>query len=158
MKIFHSLMAGMAFIILLSGCQAFQAGEEVPVRDNLVTFIAAIKSNAEGKIAIKLGVSNAGNRIPADDQFMGTWQLTNAQGDMRAEGIINALPEMVSNEYWLAGWSSELDPGTYQLLWGAPGYGYTTIEFDVITAEGDGVRVGDQRIFFTTADPPSTGN
>jgi hypothetical protein len=154
MKKFLLPLILMASLLLGSGCDARPSREEVPVRDRLITFIALIKDSEEGEIIIDLGLSNAGNPIPADDAFHGTWQLTADNGELRAAGEVNQRSEMASNESMLVSWAGKLEPGAYRLVWGAPGYGHTVIDFDVARANDNEVHVGNQQIFVTTADPP----
>jgi hypothetical protein len=144
----------MAFLLMGVACNASSSVEEIPIRDKLITFIATIKADADGQIGLDLGVSNAGNLVPADESFVGEWELSAAGDEPRAKGTVVGLPEMAAGEYMLVSWAGKLDPGTYRLLWGAPDYGHTVVDFEVLAGEGGQVRVGDQTVFFTTDDPP----
>jgi hypothetical protein len=37
---------------------------------------------------------------------------------------------------WPTSWRGEIAPGSYELIWGAPGYGYTEMTFDVVERDG----------------------
>ena len=60
----------------------------------------------------------------------------------------------LAGEEILVTWEGVLDPGEYELTWGAPMYGGLVRRFEVVSASG-GTRPGDyQEEFHTTEYPP----
>ena len=145
----------LSLLVGLASCAQGNQVEDVPVRDKLVTFIAFINVTADEQVALDLGVSNTGNAVPADEAFNGVWRLEDKDGNLRAAGVVHTLPYLPgSQEEMLIRWTGALAPGSYQLTWGAPGYGTTVVGFDVKEVDGH-LQIGDQEIFNTTSDPPA---
>lgn len=152
--LFQRLIA-LSLLVALASCAQGNQVEDVPIRDKLVTFIAFINVTADEQVALDLGVSDAGNAVPADEAFNGVWRLEHKDGNLRAAGVVHSLPRLSgSREEMLIRWTGALAPGSYQLTWGAPGSGTTVVGFDVKEVDGH-LQIGDQEIFSTTSDPPA---
>jgi hypothetical protein len=125
------------------------------IRDQLVTFIAFVNVSASEQVVLDLGVYNGGNDVPANEAFNGVWRLEHKEGTVRAAGIVHTLPRLPGGqEEMLIQWTGALAPGSYQLTWGAPGYGTTVVGFDVKEVDGH-LQIGDQEISNATSDPPA---
>lgn len=148
----RSLFSVLA-LLALAACASTPNQTEPPIRDELVNFIIQPGTAPEGNLAIDLGVYNGGDIVPANDDFNGVWRLAR-DGETRASGVVHQLQRLTSGETILMQWEGWVDPGSYELIWGAPGYGYTEANFEVLADESGGLRIGDMSIFETTADPP----
>ncbi len=72
-------------------------------------------------------------------------QLFDPNGDLLASVDLPQNPLMKSGEtYPLVTWRGDLEPGKYQLEWGAPGYGGTISTFEVVTLDSGLISIGDQ--------------
>ena len=139
----------------LAACTSRNQAPDVSIRDQLVTFVALIDTTADEQVALDLGVYNGGNVVPANEAFNGVWRLEHKEGTARAAGIVHTLPRLPGGqEEMLIQWTGALAPGSYQLTWGAPGYGTTVVGFDVKEVDGH-LQIGDQEISNATSDPPA---
>jgi len=149
---------GMALLmsLLFMGFVASCKEEEAPaVRARQVTFIAGLTVSEDQEVIIDLGIDNGSQPLPADETFNGRWEVTNAEGEPRAAADVHELDSVPGGaEQVIFTWSGRLEPGTHELVWGAPGYGGTIVEFEVIEEEEGRLRLGEQAIFHSTAYPP----
>lgn len=134
-------------LVFLSGC-----GNKVPVRELKLNFLALASMNESEEVRLEMGISAVGE-VEADPAFSGVWELRNDSGDLRASGQVAELSQQVGEEI-LVVWEGVLDPGHYELTWGAPMYGGVIRRFEVVSEGGD-IRLGDyQEEFHTTEFPP----
>lgn len=147
-----TLLMGLLFMGLLANCRE---GKAPPVRTAQVTFNAEITVNEDQEVVIDLGLHNGGEPLPADETFNGRWEITDAEGEPRAAADVHELDSVPGGEEQVIfTWSGRLEPGAHELVWGAPGYGGTIIEFEVVEEEEGRLRLGQQAIFHSTAYPP----
>ena len=144
-------------IAVLSGCQYGTWGTPTPpIRENLVQPIVQLDIDEQNKIVVELGFFNRGKPQAPEDDFKGVWELTTGDGELRARGETYELPPLPGRGQVLPlRWQAQLDPGNYRLVWGAPGYGATVIEFWVLERDGK-LFVHDQHVWQDTAYPPPT--
>lgn len=101
-----------------------------------LTFIAELSMINGRELLLDLSARNDGPVAAPDDDFEAVWQLRDAQDDLRAQGKAFDLPALDAGEH--AGfmlWQGIIEPGTYTLTWGAPGYGSTSLRFEVFETE-----------------------
>jgi hypothetical protein len=146
----------VAFLLLLllalAACQTAAPAPEATVRDLLLSFFAIVKEAPENEMQFEIGV-NGLTAVPADESFSGIWELRNAAGELRSAGEIFNLPAF-SGENVLATWQGELEPGWYELTWGAPAYGGVVKLFEVVEENGRFSLGMRQYEFITTNYPP----
>jgi predicted small lipoprotein YifL len=144
MKRHRSLLSALPLVLILSvllGCGTKGSLAPTPTPTDLVA-TPFTQIGVEGdKVMIELGL----NVVQPEDvdtrenPFLAHWELTNAQGEVLAQGSAEDVPsqsaDVAGNARYIDQWQGVLQPGTYQVMWGAPGYGYTHDEFDVVVAE-----------------------
>ncbi len=138
---------------LLVGCTRFSA--QTPQADQL-NFKVQLGINADGETVAQLGVDNAGTeKFPGDKTFNGEMELRDESGNQRASAQVLPLAPLAPGETeFPLEWTGKLAPGRYQLTWGAPAYGSTTVNFTIV--ERDGVlSIGEQTSVTSTPLPPS---
>jgi hypothetical protein len=142
----------VVLIMVLAGCQTAAPPQEPTQRELLFNFFAIVETTADDAVKIELGLSGV-TSVPGDEQFAGAWELRNENGALRAEGQVPRLAPF-AGEYIPITWQSELEPGQYELLWGAPNYG-GLVQLFVVEGDGHGgVRIGSQNEYVTTDYPP----
>lgn len=142
----------VVLIMVLAGCQTAVPPQEPTQRELLFNFFAIVRTTADDAVKIELGLSGV-TSVPGDEQFAGVWELRDENGALRAEGQVPRLAPF-AGEYILITWQSELAPGQYELLWGAPNYGGLVQLFGVEDDGRGGVRMGSQYEHITTDYPP----
>jgi len=123
--------------LLGAGCQTISDDQAFAL-----PFQPVMEVNGAQEFQVRLGVQNAGpNRFAGDETFHGQMALRYAEGD-RA-GSLAASAELIPLEaiapgetVWPLAWRARLDPGAYTLIWGAEGYGETTVEFWIVERDG----------------------
>lgn len=148
-------LLSVGLLLVLAGCEQEQA-ESIVVRDELVTFTTHLDVNDDEEVVVDLGVHSGSGPLAADETFGGRWELKSAAGQPRAAADVHEIDSVPGGtEKVIFTWSGELAPGKYEMTWGAPAYGGTMVEFEVVeTADGE-IRLGDhQDIHNTTAYPP----
>jgi hypothetical protein len=144
-----------ALIMVLVGCQtAVTPTPEPTQRELLFNFFAQVYTTPEAEVKIELGLAGV-TSVPGDEQFDGVWELRDESGALRASGQISRLAPF-AGEYVPVTWQSELEPGQYELLWGAPAYGGLVRLFTVEDDSQGGLRVGLQHHEYITTDFPPT--
>lgn len=147
-----TVLMSLLFMGLLASCREEEA---LPVLARQVTFIAGLTVNEDQEVVIDLGIHNGSQPLPADETFNGRWEITDAEGAPRAAADVHELDSVPGGaEQVIFTWSGRLEPGTHELVWGAPGYGGTIVEFEVIEGEEGRLGVGNQEIFHSTTYPP----
>lgn len=148
----NQLLPLLALLIFISGCQNSTSSADAPMRELILNFFAIVKNATGGEFQMEIGISGV-NVVPQDESFAGLWELRDEDGNLRASGEIPQLAQMVG-ENVLVSWKGELEPGQYELTWGAPNYGGLVKAFSVVN-EGGSLRLGDHlREHYTTAYPP----
>ncbi|MBN2556576.1 MAG: hypothetical protein JXA97_11600 [Anaerolineales bacterium] len=96
------------------------------------------------ELEIDFGLRKTG--VLPDEILEARWQLTNDDGELRAEATSYAIESATLTDdgqvLHLITWHGELEPGWYTLLWGVDGYGGTTVEFEVLAHDG-GLLLGE---------------
>ncbi len=142
----------LLIILFMSACSPAGTVEEIPERELTINFFALIKMSTENQVRMDIGVSSVSGPYE-DPAFSGLWELRDEGGDLRASGLIESLP-LVSGEEILISWEGVLEPGEYELTWGAPAYGGLVNQFEVVEENGV-IKLGShQNIHKTTAYPP----
>ena len=123
----------MIAVLALVGCNVSLKREAAQLE-----FQAPMNVNSSEEFHASLEVHNNGTKtFPGDESFNGVMELRNETGELRARMEIVQLHALAPGESAFAtAWRSKLLPGTYQLMWGAPGHGYTTVNFSVIELNG----------------------
>jgi hypothetical protein len=114
--------------------------------DRLV-FQPEIFDDLTGEFVFSLKVRNDGDGVaPARPNANALMELRDEHGMLRASVYVTSLiaiePGVTLDP---AVWRGQLDPGFYQLYWGAPGLGHTQIHFVVDEVNGR-PQLGDMRI------------
>ncbi|MGC9467097.1 MAG: hypothetical protein ACP5HS_00765 [Anaerolineae bacterium] len=125
-------------IFALVGCGVLPDSAPEAPSPELLTPIAEVRGGIEGTFTIRMGIANNSSReIRESEDFEGRWQLLDASGAVRAAGHVYHLGSLGPEEsrYPLA-WESELEPGSYTLLWGAPSIGSVVVEFEAEVSNG----------------------
>jgi hypothetical protein len=108
----------------------------------VVTFFSDANVSGDSQVAIRLAIDVIDpSRLDAPDKpFRAYWRLIEPNGSVRFHGFVDDLSQGQrlegSNARVLASWHCALEPGHYQVSWGAPGYGSTLDTFDVIVKDG----------------------
>jgi hypothetical protein len=142
----------LALVMVLGACRSQSPTEEVPVRQLLLNFFAIVKAAPEEMVQMEIGVSGV-TELPDDPAFAGLWELRDAAGNRRAAGEIAELPRL-AGEQVLVTWQGQLDPGRYELTWGAPEYGGLVKVFEIVEVDGHLQLGNHQDEYITTAYPP----
>jgi hypothetical protein len=133
-------------LVLLALTVAACAPVLVTQSDRLV-FQPEIYDDLTGEFVFSLKVRNDGDGVsPARPNANALMELHNEHGMLRASMHVTSLiaiePGVILDP---AAWRGRLDPGSYQLYWGAPGLGHTQIHFVVDEVEGR-PQLGNMRI------------
>ncbi len=136
----------IGLLVLLALTVAACAPVLVTKLDRLV-FQPEIYDDVTGEFVISLKVRNDGDgRAPARPNANALMELRDEHGLLRASAHVTSLiaidPGVILDP---AAWRGRLDPGFYQLYWGAPGLGHTQMYFVVDEVDGR-PQVGDMRI------------
>lgn len=149
-------LLSVGLLLVPAGCEEEQA-ESTVVGDELVTFTAHLAVNDDEEVVVDLGLHSGSGPLAADETFNGRWELKSAEGEPRAAADVHEIDRVPGGtEEVIFSWRGKLTPGEYEMTWGAPAYGSTLVEFEVVeTADGE-LRLGDhQDIYNTTAYPPA---
>ncbi len=143
----------LVFLLALAVACSEQPVESdtTPSRSEL-QFTVQLAETPEGELAVDLGLVNLGAPIPATDAFNGYWQLV-SQGEVRASGTVFQLQRLTKGETPLIHWEGEVEPGSYELIWGASGFGHTRVRFEMLPGAAGNPVIGEQRMIMTSADP-----
>ena len=155
-----------ALVVLCSGAliadSAVQnrAAQATPTPAPLVaTFFTQIDNVGRSDVVLEMGITvvDPANLDTADNPFRAYWRLVEPDGQVRYHGFVDRVSYTTrvggSNARYLDRWQGSLGPGTYELVWGAPGYGSTLDRFEVVYEDGR-VQVRDVESFMTPRFPP----
>lgn len=117
-----------------------------------LNFSALVSETPSGEYKIEFGVSSA-KPVCAEDSISGQWELREADGDLRAKGKLLLVPE-TNDEDVLITWQGVLDPGSYELTWGAPDYGGLIKVFEVCQTENGTILKGAPAEYYSNNYPP----
>lgn len=111
--------------------------DEPPGTGGLV-FEPEVRTDESGEFVITLNVRNDGaERTEARGDANARMELRDERGGFRASTSVAALPAMEPGEAVESGlWRGPLEPGAYELEWGAPGLGGSVTEFRVLERAG----------------------
>jgi hypothetical protein len=111
--------------------------EEPPGTGGLV-FEPEVRTDESGEFVITLKVRNDGaERTEARGDANARMELRDERGGMRASTSVAGLPAMEPGEAVEPGqWRGPLEPGAYELEWGAPGLGGSVTAFRVLERAG----------------------
>ena len=129
-KVRWGLMLGLLF--LLTGCTAVE-GSGTPL-----AFEPHLRVSPEGKAEVVLGIHNiSGTGMPAQANFDGGFRIERVQdGQSMVEIPFSSVDRLgPGQEAFPLGWEGELEPGEYHLIWGAPHFGATEMQFTVREGE-----------------------
>jgi hypothetical protein len=136
----HLLLGMFAVLCLGAGFSSRSPvdGRQVTFPDPTITDPIVAVTESERGVRIEMGVANRSQeRLEEQEPFAGHWQLLNREGEVRAEGYMNALgllePAEVRSPLH---WEGELSGGSYWLLWGAPSIGATVTRFEIVVDDG----------------------
>lgn len=151
-----SVFALVILLLLVTGCG--RAGEETP--EPLLTFAASLQAGEEETFHISLEAHNQREEpFPGNNAFNGVMVLNNAAGEMRARAEIATLPLIEPGEsVFPVVWSGLLRPGSYQLIWGANGYGHTVVSFSIVEQNSGPYIDEEVHTQQLAEDPPVTPN
>ena len=127
----------MVGVLVVGGCAPPSPAQQEPE----LAFRVAMEVNSEEVFQVRLGVENTGRaRFEGDSSFNGTMEVRHEPGgDLRASAHVVPLRAVELGEtVWPLNWRGDLLAGTYELTWGADGYGSTKEEF--VIEEKDGRR------------------
>ena len=124
-------VCGLAVVILIILSSCTPSPESISPR---LTFRAPMQAGSGEELQVTLEVHNEGDaRFPGDDAFDGVMQVRAANGVLRARiDIVSLGPIDPGESASLAAWRGKLEPGSYRLTWGAPGNGYTMVDFSIV--------------------------
>lgn len=160
MKLHRILLTALIMLgsSVLTGCDARNAFAPTPTPVDLVAtpFTQVDVQGDQVIIELGLNVVQPGEVDTPENPLLAHWELAVAQGEVLAEGEVDEVPpqssDTVGNARYVAQWRGVLQPGTYQVTWGAPKYGYTFDEFDVVIEE-DRVTIEDFKSTLTPHHP-----
>lgn len=132
----RALWAAMLLLmILLLSCRPLSRAHGEPQ----LAFEVALEVNSAQLFHVSLGVRNVGpTAFQGDDSFKGTMDLRRLpSGELRASAHVLPLRPLKPGETaWPTGWRGQLEAGTYELIWGADGYGATSERFSIVEQDG----------------------
>lgn len=124
-----------ATLTALAACSPLPGAQEEP----LIQFQVAMGVNADQEFHVRLGVHNAGGRtFKGNSSFNAKMDLRRMpSGDLRASAHVVPMPPLEPGETaWPMDWRGQLEAGTYELTWGAEGYGRTVETFTIVEEDG----------------------
>jgi hypothetical protein len=88
----------------------------------------------EGDAKVTLGVHNISVApLPPQESFGAEMRIRNEEGAVLARVEAPSLERLgPGQQAFPVGWEGALSPGSYQLTWGASGFGYTQVRFSVV--------------------------
>lgn len=135
MKIRIVYLAMVTALIALTGCRLLSQAQQEPQLE----FEVAMQVNSDQAFHISLGVHNAGaGTFEGDNSFNGEMEIRRMpSGELRASAQIVPLRSLAPDETaWPLDWHGKLEAGTYELTWGAKGYGSTREKFAIVEKNG----------------------
>jgi len=151
------LSSVVCLLLALAGCVLFRrrAIQPTPGLAGLRFVIRADVDRGE-RVVVDLGAANEGSTlIPANSRWVGYWSIAGPTGEVTVQGRVSSLPAVAAGEPFtrLHQWVGTLEPGSYKITWGAPGYGSTLVYVDVQETE-QGLRISSQTVYRGVAYPP----
>jgi hypothetical protein len=131
-------------LVALVGCGPLSQAQQEPQLE----FEVAMQVNSDQEFHISLGIHNAGaGTFGGDNSFNGEMEIRRLPSDeLRASAQIVPLRSLAPDEIaWPLDWHGQLEAGSYELTWGAEGYGSTTETFAIVERDG--------RLYFEGAHP-----
>ncbi len=122
----------LVLLILLTGCAAVE-GSGTPL-----AFEPHLRVSPEGEAEVALRIHNlSGTGMPAQSNFNGGFRIERMQdGESIAEIPLPTIDRLgPGQEAFPLDWEGELEPGEYHLIWGAPHFGATELQFTVREGE-----------------------
>lgn len=122
-------------LIALAGCGPLSQAQQEP----RLEFEVAMQVNSDQEFHISLGIHNAGaGTFGGDNSFNGEMEIRRMPSDeLRASAQIVPLRSLAPDETaWPLDWHGQLEAGTYELTWGAEGYGSTVETFAIVERNG----------------------
>lgn len=120
---------------LLAACGPLSLAQGEPE----LQFDIAMEVNSEQEFHVSLGVHNAGRgTFDGDNSFNAEMEVRGIpSGDLRASAHVVPMQALEPGETaWPMDWHGRLQAGTYELTWGAPGYGQTSETFTIVEEDG----------------------
>ncbi|MDO9087626.1 MAG: hypothetical protein Q7U53_15565 [Anaerolineaceae bacterium] len=137
------LVLFFVLLLMLSACTE----KTITPSEPKIDFFPQILSTENNEVVIILQMVSSDQEVPADPNFNAIMKLSESNGDLRAEAVLNENPAMTPGTiYEPIHWSGLLEPGVYQLEWSAPGYGGTINTFEVVPLDSGKISIGDQKI------------
>lgn len=126
------VLLGLA--LLLAGCRLISptANPDPKAMAPVIQFSIEVGLGTDGDTRLGLTVENTGSRrFPGDEEFNGMMEIREFNLDMvRGGAEFKQLPALEPGEkQTVLEWQGNLDPGTYQVTWGAPGYEGSLVQF-----------------------------
>jgi hypothetical protein len=139
-----TLMIPLCFLLLLlSSCTE---KTDTP-SDPEINFFPQINTTEDNEVEIVLQLVSPDQEVPADPNFNAIMELSESDGNLRAEAVLNENPAMTPETiYEPIRWRGVLEPGVYQLEWSAPEYGGTISTFEVVILDSGNISIGNQKI------------
>ena len=143
------LIGTLALLLVAGACRTPVA----PDPDATVTFFTRITPLAEdNEVEIALGI-RVDEGVPADDDWNAQFTLQTIDGVERGGGHVVPLSGQ-PGEQVLITWRGVLEPDTYLLTWGAPGYGGVARRFELV-AQNDRLELGETVETHSETFPPT---
>jgi hypothetical protein len=143
---------------VLTGCDIQNTFAPTPTPVDLVATPFTQVDIQGDQVIIELGLNvvQPGEVDTLENPLLAHWELAVVQGEVLAEGEVDEVPSQssgtIGNARYIARWRGVLQPGTYQVTWGAPKYGYTLDEF-VVVVEKEQVKIEDFKSTLTPHHP-----
>lgn len=139
-------------LVALVGCGPLSLAQREPQ----LAFEVAMQVGSDQEFHVSLGVRNSGTgTFEGDNSFNGEMEIRHMpSGELRASAQIVPLESLAPGETaWPVDWHGKLDAGTYELTWGAEGYGSTSEKFAIVERDG---RLYFERTPLVTTEPEAS--
>jgi hypothetical protein len=159
-KVISAILLLPVLALMLIGCSRVEDRENTSV----LSFDVLVNINVREECEIVLGVSNVG-----EDPFLGDVKFNAVMKLMRVYHVgrgeveslragldVHGLYALEPGEQdSLVSWGGHLLPGMYRVIWGAPGYSYTEVDFSLLESNGH-LYLGEvNRSTLPEGDPPA---
>lgn len=125
---------GIAMMVLV-GCSPLSQAQAEP----RLAFEIEMQVDSAQEFHASLGVHNIGARMfGGDNSFNGQMDLRRVpSGELQASAHVVPLRSLKPGETaWPLSWRGQLGAGTYELAWGAEGYGAASETFSIVEQDG----------------------
>ena len=136
------LLSVLALIALVAVAGCARAPEPMPK----LTFEVQLHVDAEGQTVVELGLHNTGEGdFAGDEDFCGVMEIRHEEGTPRARmDVLHLNQQLAPGEaVEFERCMLKLAPGAYNLVWGAPAYGSTVVDFSIVERHGK-LTIGEQ--------------